>query len=187
MVDTIRDQAAILALLANNTSKNISPQDSRDGFVSNQIQAGKLYVENNAVVTPIATDNTWTEANLTGAILGLTTTTIDAVADWGMPAAGRLEYLGTETRLAFVSISLGVIAASANKVWRFGVGKNGIFNVGSAIPRKITGGGDEGAIGLHDLIVLDQNDYVHIMVENTTDATDMTVQWATITALSILL
>ena len=46
MADTIRTKAAILALLADNASQDISPQDLRDAIVSIFGVYGFLYVTN---------------------------------------------------------------------------------------------------------------------------------------------
>jgi len=45
MADTIRDRTDLLALLADNTSRDISPQDMRDVLVSTHGVYGGLYVQ----------------------------------------------------------------------------------------------------------------------------------------------
>lgn len=45
MVDTIRDRTTLLTLLADNTSRDISPQDLRDMLVSVHGVYGGLYVQ----------------------------------------------------------------------------------------------------------------------------------------------
>jgi len=48
MADTIRTRAALLALLADNTTQDISPQDFRDVLVSIMGVFGHIYVDNNS-------------------------------------------------------------------------------------------------------------------------------------------
>jgi len=167
MADTQRTIAELLALLADNSTGDISEQDLRDVVVSLANSYGGFHVST-PIETAIALVNTPVKA------LG-TTTVSGAVRGMDMPADNRLRYTGAPTRFHTIRAALSVISAASNKVFEFYIAKNGVVDTTSGIRRKQGTSSDEGALALEFHIQLAQNDYVEVWVENVTDASNMTI------------
>ncbi len=167
MANTERTIADLLALLADNTTGDISEQDLRDVVVSLADSYGGMRISS-AVETSIALVSTPVKC------LG-TTTISSAARDMDMPANNRLRYIGAPTRYHEMTMALSVISASSNKVFGFYIAKNGTVDAASLITRKQGTSSDVGALSLTFHVGLATNDYVELFVENQTDATNITV------------
>ncbi len=175
MVDTIRSLAAIVALLADNTSGEISPQDMRDKLVSLAIQHGQLSVAGNAVATTTADTGVYVEADVTGVALSEQSQVIAGVDDFDMPAAGRLRYLGAETRMFHVSATFSFITASNLQEIHFELAKSGTVSTQAEVRRKTGTGSDVGSSAIHWITSLAQNEYVSLFLKNISSTTEVTI------------
>jgi len=103
-----------------------------------------------------------------------------AASHWGMPVNGRLEYVWPESRFVLLLGSVSMTAESANQVtmWRFAV--NGVSLGSSEVQRKVGVAADVGAIGVVGGVVLGEGDYVTLQVRNSSTATDVTVEAASV-------
>ena len=54
MTDTLRTRAALVTLLADNTSGDISPQDHRDQLISSQLRACNTYTASAPTSLPLS-------------------------------------------------------------------------------------------------------------------------------------
>lgn len=186
MADTIRTQAAILALLADNTNGDISPQDLRDMMLSLQPVMGQVSMHESASETAIAVDDTWYEMDMTGAALDITSSIINATNDFDMPAAGRLRYLGSVDRMFHCVATLSFVAASNNQEIHIALAKNGVPSVQAELHRKVGTGADVGAVALHWIVAMSMNDYLSIFVKNVTSAANMTATVANLQTVGML-
>ena len=175
MADTRRTLAAIVALFANNTAGDISPQDLRDFVVSSHPAHGEIDVTS-AAETTINTVNVW--ENAAG------TFTLAEGTEMDMNTNGQLRYTGAATESFEVTMHCSMTAAANNKVRELGIGKNGTIIPYSFSRRKVATGADVGAMATSTIVSLATNDYLTIMVRNTTDATNMTVELGGVDAFS---
>ena len=160
MADTARTKSALAALLADNTTGQISPQDIRDFLETMQPAYGSCYVTASAATT-IAVAGTYYKA-------AGTTTQIDV--NRFTHANNRLTYTGTPTVRARAIAMLSVLTAGTNDVLGFKIAKNGTPIAASEIRRFVGTGTDVGAVALAVDVDLATNDYLEIWVTNE-DAT----------------
>ena len=175
MADTRRTLAAILTLFANNVSGDISPQDLRDFVVSSHPAHGEIDVSS-AAETTINTINVWEDAAGTWVLADGT--------EFDMNTNGQLRYTGAATETFEVAMHCSMTAAGNNKVWELGIGKNSTIIPYSFVRRKVATGADVGAAATSTIVSLDPNDYLTLMVRNTTDATNVTIELGGIDAFS---
>lgn len=167
MADTIRTLAALKALLPDNTTGLISPQDLRDMLVSLVPGHGSIYISTPAATT-IAQAGTFVKA------AGITTAVhLDATFD--MPASNRLRYVGAIPVHATVSATISFTSGGNNQDLAFQVHKNGNPVIGSHISLKIGTGTDERSTALHVDADLVQNDYLEVWIANDTGTADVTL------------
>jgi len=119
--------------------------------------------------TPVATPTT---ANVPTKVLGTTTTTF--VNNFTHSVNNRMSFNGIIERVFKVSAAISVSAGGATQT-KFFIYKNGIKVVASEIDRKISTGGDIGAMSIGALINLTENDYVELWCE-TDDGDTLTVE-----------
>lgn len=174
MADTIRTLAAVLALLADNTSGDISPQDLRDAVVSAAVPHGRLSGTGNATATTIA-DTTSFNAVVVDSIALTHVSSILGTDDFDMPVAGQLRYIGTTSKEFMIEATISVTAVSNNQELHFRLAKNGTSDVTTEMRHKIGTGADVVALALHGLITLTTNDYITVVAKNTTTASNITV------------
>jgi hypothetical protein len=167
MADTKRSLAAVLALLADNIAKAISPQDLRDAVVSLSPSFGSMYFSTPAE-TSITDQSTPTKA--------AGTTTSVSLSGFDMPANNRLRYTGSPDRHMHIACSLSFTAAANNKLIGLSIAKNGNSLVHSEVRRLVSTGADEGATALHADVMLSTNEYLEVFVSNETDTANLTVQ-----------
>lgn len=170
MADTQRTVAAILALLADNSAADISPQDIRDFAVSWRNTHGQIYVSTPAAVTISNTTNyfevtapTWTLSS--GAHL------------WDeSDGNGLLTYVGTEPMAAHIACSISFTVAGSNDVTHWRLGKNGTDDAASEIQRKVGTGADVGSSALHWITSVSAGDHISLFTRNATASDDITLE-----------
>ena len=109
----------------------------------------------------------------------LGTTTAMELGDFTMPASNRLTYTAATTRSFEVIACVSMSAAGATNS-TISLAKNDSVIAASAIQRKISTGGDIGALAVSVSTSMDQNDYVELWLEND-DGDNMTVENGTVT------
>jgi hypothetical protein len=130
---------------------------------------GSLHVTNGGSVA-LLTASSWT---LLGAatIPGLVTAG-DALADFDVPAAGRLRYTGTLTRTFGVRASMTVAGPGAIPVsFSFRIAKNGVTSVPSEQTRSLWSFPGLQGVTLDALLTLAPNDFVEVYAAVSADAT----------------
>lgn len=170
MADTRRSKAALAALLADNTSADISPQDLRDFLVSASPPFGTVYVST-ASATTISTPSTYTK------VAG--TTTLTNAAEFDMPANNRLRYTGTPDVHVHVAVTIGVTSASNSQILAFRVGKNGDATgtdaVASTVKHKTGTASDIVSTAVHYDTMMSNGDYLELFIANESGASNATV------------
>jgi hypothetical protein len=181
MADTQRSISALLALLPDNTSGDISPQDVRDIVETLRAGHGEIYVSSSAA-TSFADTTTWVEAAGTYTLSG-------NAHNWDENTNARLRYIGTADRVVHIAGSVSMTSSANNQVVEIGIGKNGTILTPSIQRRKIGTGTDVGALALHGFIDVTLNDYLSIMVRDTswTAAETVTLDLANLFAMSMAL
>jgi hypothetical protein len=173
MADTQRTTSAALALLADNTQGNISPQDLRDGFVTYQMRHGQIYVAaaDSGAVTISDTTN-YFEMNS-----GPTWTLTSGAHDFDMSAGnGRLTYTGTADVWMHCALSLSFTTAQNNRLLHVRLGVSGTTDAASEAQRWVSTGSDVGSTAVHLVARLTNGDYVSAFLRNATNADNATVQ-----------
>jgi uncharacterized protein affecting Mg2+/Co2+ transport len=134
---------------------------------SDEIAAGSFYLTSSAVTT-IATVNTPVKMAGTTAGVGLFRTTSDI--------DNRVTYTGTKTKSFRVAADLSFTADANGKVFNFYIFKNGVMIPSSLQKTKLGNSTDARSVGLSSIVELAPGDYVEIWIENTTDASDATLE-----------
>ncbi len=168
MADTQRTLTAILALLADNTTGDISPQDLRDTIVSILGGYGAIYLHGGSTAQ---TSISATPAKVTGfASNGISSgTTPDHANDkitiltaGDYLVAGAVSFSGTLSKTFFVEI------------YKNSTGTEYAFE------RKLGTGGDVGAAPVGGLITLAVNDEISLYVSSSDGGTSFTPQEASL-------
>ncbi len=181
MADTQRTVASILALLADNTTGDVSQQDLRDSFVSWRNGWGLLSVPAaSAAAITISDTSSYFEATAPAYSLA-------SGAQWFDESGGngRLTYTGTPDVTAVVIAVISQTSASSNQVFHWRIGKNATSDATTEIQRKQGTGSDVGALGLVGIFTLSTNDYVSLMVKNATTASNVTIEVCTLAAITL--
>lgn len=173
MADTARGVTALQALLADNSNGAVSPQDVRDMLVSLVPAHGELTITASGLTT-VSVLNTWYNVS------GTWTLTATFSDDFDEPAEGRLRYIGTPTRTAFVIATISTTAADNNQVIEWGIAKNGTIISESIISRKQGTGADVGALAVQAITTLATNDYLTVQARNTTSTGDLTARYCSL-------
>jgi hypothetical protein len=181
MADTRRSKAALAALLADNTTGAISPQDIRDFLESAAPPFGSMYIST-AADTSISQTSTYTK------VAG--TTTLTNADGFDMPANNRLRYTGAPDVHVHVAVTISMTTTGSNQVIFFRVGKNGSAvitdAVASTVARKVGTGADIGSTALHFDTMMSNGDYIELFVANDTSATNAQVDYMYFFALGML-
>jgi len=186
MVDTVRSLAAVVALLADNTVGDISPQDVRDMLVSLAMQHGQVSVVGNAVVTTIPDTTAFHEVDMTGAALSEQSQVIAGSDDFDMPVAGRLRYIGLQTRMFHVMATFSFITDSNLQEIHFQLANSGVVSVQAEVRRKTGTGTDVGSTAIHWITPLALNEYISLFAKNVSTASDLTIVSANIQAIGMI-
>jgi len=176
MADTQRTVTAILALLADNSSQDISPQDIRDAMVSWRAAHGSLYVAaaDRGDITISGTADYY-EAN--GMVWTLPT---GAFLFDESDGNGRLTYTGTVPVRGLVTASVSMTCTASSQVTHWRLGVNGTTNAATEIQRKIGTGADVGALSITGSVALSTGDHISLWARNETSATNITIECANI-------
>jgi hypothetical protein len=158
MVDTIRTRAALLTLLADNTSGNISPQDIRDTLVSLFGVFGGLSLRSGSTpqsgVTTTPTAMTGFAANLPA----IGTTPAHASDNITLPTQGYY--------LLYLNVSF---SGDNNTTWEFEIAEDAV-GTGIAFERKIGVGGDVGDASCFGIIQTVADDQIISVLVNSDQA-----------------
>lgn len=165
MVETMRSIAALLALTADNTSGDVSPEDLRDVITSLKVRYGSMHISS-AVETVISAINTPTK------VLG--TTTLGLSTDFDMPVNGRLRYTGAADFAGVVVYGASITGASSNQDTTMWVYKDAAVVPMSEAHRKIGTGSDIGRAVVISLVDFSTNDYVEAFIENDSSSANIT-------------
>lgn len=175
MADTQRSLSAILALLADNTSGDISPQDVRDTVISLRNRIAGISVAAAAAAAVTISDTT-TYFEITAP-----TWTLDANGDADFDQSdgnGRLTYLGAADVRARINATLSFTSAANDQVLHFRVMKNGTTVAATEVQVKAGTGTYQITIPLVALLVLATGDNISLSVRNETSAANITVKVA---------
>ena len=165
MADTVKLQAAILALFANNTTGDISPQDLRDFVVSVFPGLGSLYVSTPAQTT---ISSSGAAVKMAGTTTALSTTKFTHTDN-------KLLYTGTPTSRFFVFANVTLDVASADDILSVQLFKSGSLITGAEARSDNTSAKPTNIVVAIDT-TLATNEYIEIYVENedTTENIDVT-------------
>ena len=159
---TQRSLAELLALLPDNVTGRIEPEDLRDLLVSLTPGHGSLS-RNAAADTTIVTPGTYVKA--------AGTTTAGHLDDMTMPVDNRLTFIGVSPRHFHIMACISMTVAGVNKLVGIKIAVNGAVIDGSVVRRFVSTGVDIGAATVQADVTLNENDYVELWVTNETTAT----------------
>lgn len=154
MADTIRTLTALLALLADNTTGDISPQDIRDMLVSVHGVYGGIYIADGSTAqTGIDT----TPTKMTG-------WTTNAISAGTTPDQANNEIVvGTDgVYVVFMTMSF---SGSVNTTFEGHLRINDDESY-AGLHRKLSAGGDVGSAPLIGLVLLSEDDELSIYIES---------------------
>lgn len=180
MPDTQQSVSAILALLADNTSQQISPQDLRNALVSWRPGHGELaLLAADSAAVSITDSTNYFEANGP-------TWTLSAGGHWFDESAGngRLTYIGAATVYAHIAATVS-FSDAANDVLHWRIGLNGTTLPASEIQRKVSAGGDVGSSAMHVITSMSTGDYLSLWVRNASATDNPTLNVANLQAMTM--
>lgn len=160
MAETQRTISDLQTLLADNTSGDISPQDSRD--VMETLRAGHAEIY---IATPAAT--TFTDSTSYEVVAG-TWALSSGAYNWTMDVNGQLKYTGVANRMVHIAVSISMSSSANQMIPYVAVAKNGTRLVPSTIIRKMGSAGDIGSTALHAFTSVATDNYLEIIVRNST-------------------
>jgi hypothetical protein len=149
MADTLRTLTALLALFADNTTQDISPQDQRDFIVSLMGAGGQVYTSGGSTGVSVGTSYVELPFTTNGQANSV-------VAD---ATNNRLEVgaLGDGTYLVLGQFSF---SGSLSTTFTLKAAINGTENNAVSCKRKLGTGGDVGSCSFVGLLTLAEGDYV---------------------------
>ena len=181
MAEVERSLAQMLAILADNSTGDITPEDLRDMLLSLDPPHGSAYMEGNAVETVIATVDVY------AVIAGVFSEGDDLYEFTVSPTGGRLTFTGASPRHMQLSSNFDIVAAGNNKSISAKWHKNGSpITRAPRVKRFIGTGADQGATAVSGDVVLESGDYVDLRVANHTDSTNMTLEDVRVSAFGFL-
>lgn len=171
MVDTQRSKAELLTIFADGQAAgSITPQNMRDLVTSMVNSHGAMAITSTAATT-IGTPDTYVKAaGGTGVPAG------EDNLNFSHPISNKLVYSGRTPVHSYISGSVSISAAGANKQVGIKVAKNGVVIDDSMVLRDIGPSGDVAAMSFHIGLSLETDDFVELFVTNTTDTTSLTVE-----------
>jgi len=175
MSQTQRSLTAIFALLANNITRDISPQDHRDSVATLQISYGEIFVSSALATTIPNTTDYFDIAGTYG--LGVTGSRFD------MNTNGQLRYIGAAPIEAIVLITLSITIAGNNDIVHMRAAKNGTSMPATETEHKVGTGADVSEATIIGLTSLNTNDFLTAEVRNADAADDVTAEHANILAI----
>jgi len=176
MADTQRSVSSILALLADNTSGDISPQDIRDAFVSWRMSHGQIYVPvASAAAVTISNTSSYFEATEPAWTLSSGAHLFDESS-----GNGRLTYTGAVTSTIHVACTISMTCASNNQVLHARLGVDGTTDETSEVIIKVGTGADVVSTAAHLLIDISPGSHISLWLRNETSSANITIQAANI-------
>ncbi len=182
MTQTQRTVAEVYALLPDNITEDISPQDVRDALITWRPACGSIYVAaaDRATIT-IPNNTDYVEATAPAWTLHANGYLFDE-----SDGNGRLTYTGIADVVMIVTATFSMTSASNNQVTHWRLGKNATPDAASETQRKIGATGTEvGAAAVTMLEPMSTGDYVSLWVRNATAGNDVIVEVATIAAITM--
>lgn len=181
MVDTRRSLSALQALLADNTTGEISPQDIRDMLLTLAVPYAGVAMAGNATATTISAANTDYVSNWNAS--GSETNSREFTVSTG----GRLTYTGTPTNhFHVVAQCSAFVTVAASKLIAFSVVKNATTVLPGQLTFNTQGSSDVTPLAVHADVMLATNDYIELWVANETDTSDVTVRDAYVFAMGMI-
>jgi len=181
MTQTQRSVAEIYALLPDNITEDISPQDLRDALATWRMGHGSIYVaaaDRAAITIPNNTD--YVEATAPAWTLHAGGILFDE-----SDGNGRLTYVGVADVVMQVTCTFSMTSGSNNQVTHWRLGKNATPDPASETQRKIGATGTEvGAAAVTMVEPMSTGDYVSLWCRNATAGNDVIVEVATLAAVS---
>jgi len=154
MADTIRDLTALLALLADNTSGDISPQDMRDVLVSLHGVYGEIYVADGSTAQ---------------SSLGTTPTKMTGFAANGESSGTTPDHTNDQITVGTAGkylVDFDVsFSGTGGATMKFHLRVNDGEQAKAALVRKLGVGGDVGNAGFACIMSLSANDVLTVYVE----------------------
>ena len=182
MADTRQSLTQLQALLADNTTGDISPQDVRDMLISLAPPYGGVSLSGNAAATTISVAGTFVVTNWNSA--GVETN----ARVFTTSAGGRLTYTGTpSTHVHVVMQATAFVTVGASKTISFTVFKNGTTQLPGILSFTTQGNSEVGPVAVHTDVMLATNDYIELWVTNETDTNAVTVQDAYVFAMGMIM
>lgn len=151
---------------------------------------GEIYVNANAGTTVITTASTYTKVAVAAWTLG------GSVMDFDMPSAGRLRYIGSQSRIFHCGATISLKGAAPNDIARAVLYKNGTVNANNEftggtqlsagiVEQKLAGTGDVTSTAIHVFVPLSTNDYLELGVGNFSSTADFTVTFSNVFAVGM--
>ncbi len=181
MADVQRSVSAILTLFADNSSGQISEQDTRDALVSWRNGHGQIYVADadSATITITTqsvaveiTEPVWTES-----------ADLHFFDESG--GNGRLTYTGIVPLVVHVANTVSFSSVGNNKHTNWYLALNGVKDEAATSHMKTGTGGDEISTAMHLVVLMSPDDYLSVWVANDTDSTNLTLISANLQAMTM--
>lgn len=178
MAQTQRSYAELIALLADNTSGDISAEDVRDLLESLRQPHCGIYISAQ-VETVISGANVWTKA------LGTTLASAPDSHLFTLVGNNRLRYDGPSDRHVQIDCNASMIAVGNNVVLDLAIAHNDTI-LNGYVSRKISTGSDVGAVSIAADVNMSTNDYIEIWVRNQTSSDNLTLTTGYMRAFGII-
>ena len=159
----------------------VSYTDNKTRFVNskgieNTAEIGNYYMTNNATATTIIATNTPVKAS--------GTTTANTINQKFTHTDNRLTYVGALIRDFQVTATVSLSSGNNNLIGVY-VAKNGVVIPSSEMYSTTSGSGRAESLTCQTILELNENDYVEIWVENSSNAGDITVEYLNVICKSL--
>ena len=181
MTQTQRSVAEIYALLPDNITEDISPQDHRDSLATWRMGHGQIYVPA-AASAPVIINNT---ADYFEAIDPAWTLSAGAHFFDESGGNGRLTYIGVADVTVHIACTISLTSGSNLQVIHGRLGKTGTTDEASEVQRKIGTGTDVGSTALHLVTSMSTGDYLSLWVRNATGSNNVILEVANLQAVTM--
>jgi len=176
---TQRTKAELDVLFLDNTSKLIVPSRARDLIDSITPSRGALHFLDTATPTVIVTQGAWVKASNVGVLLNN--------HRMSMPSDGRLQYDGTTTVSAQITLTLGMsLVSGSGDVAAAAIAINGNLLLPSIIRTRLGATSDVQAICLIVDSPLSPGDFIELYVANDSSTADLLVEHGYMSVLGFL-
>jgi hypothetical protein len=179
MTDTQRTKAELIALCADNTTGDITPQTLRDIIESCKVSRGAIHYDDVATLLNITTQNVFVPVNNTSVLQ-------PGAYRFTSPSDGRLQYDDTPSVIVRVIGSISVSSTANNQVVKAALGVNGTPLTASFARAKVTTGGDVVTLCVVADVLLNSGDYIGLFAMNETSSSDFNIEHAYLSAVGHL-